>query len=163
MIISETIKNRAKGKNKSSSWFVNETMNELMRIQKPDTDDYDEKGLHVGGLFMFSYSPLGKNLYFDAYPLVYIVEINSTNFMGINLHYVNPSIRPGLAKTILNKKETVVAPNQTLHKYLFAGVQSPFLSVPEEDWIGISSLPTEVFIDDRGLKYPKHKVWGSSK
>jgi len=163
MIISDSIKNRSKGKNKSSSWFVNETMNELMKVQKPDMNDFDEKGLRVGGLFMFSYMPIGKNLYYDAYPLVYVVEINPNDFLGINLHYLNPNIRSGLAKTLLNKKETVVAPNQTLHRYLFAGVQSQFLSVPEEDWVGVSSLPAEVFVDNRGVKYPKHKVWGSSR
>jgi len=40
---------------------------------------------------------------------------------------------------------------------------NPYKVPDDEDWANISLLPTEKFIDNRGMKFPKHKAWSYKK
>lgn len=164
MSISDEILKSASKKNKSADWYVNELMNKLSQVQKPDINESDTRGLSVGSLYFFQYIAQYSNKlpFWDRNPLVYVFEIQNDHFIGCNLHYINKSYRDSVAKSLINKRETVNVPRTSIHRYLFSGVVSSFLKVPKEEWVSISLLPTEKFTDGRGQSFPKHKVWSKS-
>lgn len=163
-MISEDIRKRA-GKTgyKSGSWYTNQLMNELEQYQKRNINQADTYFINPGDLIFFMYSAKFPQRYefWDQHPLVYVIEINPRKglFLGSNLHYLNPSYRKSYAISYLNKKGQINAPRKTLKNYLFGNVVSDLYKVPEDDWAGISLLPTESFVNKRGAKVPKHHVW----
>ena len=164
MSIGEEIQKLAGKKNKSSDWYTNELMNRLMSLQTSNIHDLDTGGLSIGNLYFFQYSAQFSNKldFWDRHPLVYVYDIQKGYFIGCNLHYINKSYRDDVAKSLINKRETINVPRSSIHRYLFSGVVSSFLKVPKKDWISVASLPTEKFVDDKGQNYPKHKVWSKT-
>jgi hypothetical protein len=162
-MISEEIKNQAGKKFRSSNWWTNATMNELRNYQRKNINEFDTNFIVPGDLVFFLYSAKypQKYLWWDRHPLSFIVDVNPRegSFIGINLHYLNPQYRGGFAKSLLNKTGISNAPKKTIHKYLFSGVMSELFKVPKNDWVGVSLLPTEQFVDKNGLSVPKYRVW----
>lgn len=162
-MIAEDIKRRAGAKFYGTNWWTNQLMNELYQYQKKNINQADTFFIQPGDLIFFSYSAKypQKYPYWDRYPLTYVIEVQPRQgfFFGSNLHYLNPQYRGGVAKSYLNKSGIVNAPKKTLHKYLFSGVMSDLFKVPEEDWVGVSLLPTEKFVDKNGQSFPKYRVW----
>jgi len=148
---------------KSASWYVNNLMNELESYQKKNFNQFDTNFIVPGDLVFFLYSAKypQKYKFWDQHPLVYVMEVSPRKglFFGANVHYLNPSYRAGVTKSFLNKEGEVYAPKKTLKNYLFANVITDLYKVPEEDWGGVSLLPTESFRDKRGQSIPKQKVW----
>jgi hypothetical protein len=163
-MISDDIRKKA-GRNgyKSGDWYTNSLLNELESYQKKNYNQADTYFITPGDLIFFMYSAKypQKYKFWDQHPLVYVIEVRPREglFFGSNLHYLNPSYRGGYAKSFLNKQGIVNAPRKTLKNYLFANVMSDLYKVPEEDWYGVSLLPTEKFVDKRGQKVPKQYIW----
>ena len=157
-MIAEKILKDAGKKYRSTSWWVNSLMNELMQVQ-----DRDQKEIIPGDLVFFVYNAKYPQRYdyWDTHPLSYIIEMdrNKGIFLGSNLHYLNPQYRGGVAQSYINKFGFVNAPKKTLHNYLFSNVMSDMFIVPEKDWRDVSLLPTEKFVDKRGQPVFKTKVW----
>jgi len=162
-MIAEEIKRRAGKKYRSTDWWTNSLMNELLNYQNKNINESDTGFISPGNLVFFMYSAAypQRYKYWDRQPLSYIIEVNLKEgwFFGSNLHYLNPQYRSGVAISYLNKNGIVNAPKKTLHKYLFSGVLSDLFKVPESEWGGVSILPTERFVDKRGQPVFKTKVW----
>jgi len=162
-MIAEKILKEAGKKYRSTSWYSNALMNELMNYKERDFNQADTYFITPGDLVFFIYSAKYSQKYrfWDRQPLTYIIEVNPKEgrFFGSNLHYLNPQYRGGVAASYINKGGVINAPRKTLHSYLFSGVVSDFFKVPESEWRGVSLLPTEKFVDKRGQPVFKTKVW----
>jgi hypothetical protein len=160
--IGDQIIREAGKKNRSGDWYSGRLRQILGELQKDDINLLDTGGIEVGKMYFFIYGANSPKLsFFDRQPLTYITEINYNQgyFIGINLHYVGRQYREGLAKSLINKSDTVGVPRNTIHRYFFSGVAGGFLRVPEKDWPSVALLPTEKFVDMRGQSFPNHKAW----
>jgi hypothetical protein len=162
-MIAEEIKRKAGNKYRSTNWWTNQLMNELSSYQRKNINEFDTNFIVPGDLVFFMYSAKYPQKYdwWDRYPLSYIIEVNPREgyFIGANLHYLNPQYRGGVAKSLINKSGSSNAPKKTLHKYLFSGVVTEMFKVPKTEWVGVSLLPTEKFVDKKGQNVPKYRVW----
>lgn len=163
--IGDQIINESGKKNRSGDWYSGRLRQVLGELQEEDINLQDTGGIEVGRMYFFIYGASTPKLsFFDRQPLSYITEVNYSKnyFIGINLHYANRQIREGLAKSLINKSDTVGVPRSTIHRYFFSGVSGGFLRVPEKDWPSVALLPTEKFVDTRGQPFPNHKAWSKS-
>jgi hypothetical protein len=166
-MISQDIRKRAgflgalRGRNEQ--WYTNELLNELQGYQKRNYNQADTYFITPGDLIFFMYSAKfpQKYKFWDQHPLVYVMEVRPSEglFFGANLHYLNPSYRGGYAKSLLNKEGKGIAPRKTLKNYLFANVMSDLYKVPDDDWEGVSLLPTERFVDKKGRRISNQVPW----
>jgi len=163
-MISDDIKKQA-GRTgfKSGNWYTDRLLNELSGYHKKNFNQWDTNFIIPGDLIFFMYSAkyAQKYKFWDQHPLVYVMEVHPSKglFFGANVHYLNPSYRAGVTESLLNKQGVGNAPRKTLKNYLFANVMSDLYKVPEDDWGGVSLLPTESFVDKNGKKVPKQYVW----
>ena len=164
-MIAEDIRQKASNRNRSGAWYVNALSNALSEVQNIDVSAQDTGGVTVGDLFFFSYSPAYPERYefWDTQPLAVALTFYRDGFLGCNLHYVNPGYRDSIAVSLLNSGGGASVPKNTLHKYLYSGIGNLQKVPREENWGDISKLPTEQFIDRRGMKYPKHRAFNWNK
>jgi hypothetical protein len=134
----------------------------------------------LGRMYMYVYDAKTKDKlpYWDAFPLIFHVESDSTGFYGINLHYLAPRLRANLMDalytTINNKKYDdstklnisygilkqassmrLFAP--CFKRYLFSQVKSRMIYIPPAEWDISLFLPTQRF-----KKAPDDQVWRES-
>lgn len=160
-MIGDDILKEAGKRQRSGDWYTNSLMNKLYQVQNVEVPEDNINGLTERRLYFFLYSAqyAYKYAFWDRHPLVYILEIQSNSFLGINLHYIPPDFRQGFTLSLINNEETFPIPAKSLHRYFFSGVVSGFLRVPKKDWVSVSTLPTEKFVDGRGQPFPKHRAW----
>ena len=98
------------------------------------------------------------------YPLSYIIEYQKGGFLGCNLHYVQLTQRDELATSLLNNSAqgAVAVPQRTLHKYLYTGVRGQPYRIPNAEWSDVAQLPTEKFVDMRGIPVPRDRVYNKN-
>jgi len=128
-------------------------------------DDYaDTAGFAPGELYFFTYQAQTKQPYYDMYPLSYVIEMTTGGFLGCNLHYVRLNQREELAISLLNNSAqgAVAVPQRTLHKYLYTGVRGQPYRIPNAEWSDVSQLPTERFIDMRGMPVPRGRIYNKN-
>ena len=128
-------------------------------------DDYaDTGGFSPGELYFFTYQAQTKQPYYDQYPLSYVIEMTTVGFLGCNLHYVQLSQREELAISLLNNSAqgAVAVPRRTLHKYLYTGVRGQPYRIPNSEWSDVAQLPTEKFIDMRGMPVPRNRIYNTN-
>ena len=164
-MIAEDIRQQAGKKNKSGAWYVNALTEALSGVQNPDISASDTSGVTEGDLFFFSYSPSFPERYdfWDTQPLAVALTFYRDGFLGCNLHYVNPSYRDAVAVSLLNSGGGASVPKNSIHKYLYSGIGNLQKVPRNEDWGEISKLPTEQFIQQNGMKYPKYRAFNSKK
>jgi len=137
--------------------------------------------MEFGYMYAFKYDPKTKNdlPYYDTFPLIFPVRIDSDGFLGINFHYLPPVLRAklmnALYSTLTNKKyddTTKVKISYSilqsaskyryfkpmLKKYLRSHVRSQFLEVQVNEWDIAIFLPTESF-----RKADTGRVWEESR
>ena len=126
-----------------------------------ETDYADTAGFAPGEMYFFTYSAQTKQPYYDMYPLVYVIEMRTGGFLGCNLHYVRLTQRDELAISLLNNSAqgAVAVPPITLHKYLYTGVRGTPYRIPNSEWSDVAQLPTEKFIDMRGIPVPRDRIY----
>ena len=129
-----------------------------------DSDAADTAGFAAGQLYFFTYQAQTKQPYYDMYPLSYIIEMRSGGFLGCNLHYVKLNEREELAMSLLNNSAqgAVAVPRRTLHKYLYTGVRGQAYRIPDTEWVDVSQLPTEKFVDMRGISVPRSRIYNTN-
>ena len=164
-MIAEDIRQQASGRNKSSAWYVNALQNALMEVQSIDVSTQDTSGISIGDLFFFSYSPRFPERYpfWDVQPLAVPLTFYRDGFLGCNLHYVNPGYRDSVAESLLNSGGGASVPKNTIHKYLYSGIGNLQKVPRSEDWGEISKFPTEQFIQQNGMRYPKTRAFNWKK
>ena len=163
-MIAQSITEQAGKKRRSGDWYVNALEQALSSIQDPDISESDTGGVAVGDLIFFQYGAKYPEKYefWDLQPLSYVIEFYPDGFLGANLHYINPDYRDAVAKSLINSKGGVTVPKNSIHRYLFSGIGSLHKVPKSENWGDIALLPTEKFIDRRGMKYPKHRAYSWS-
>ena len=129
-----------------------------------ETDYADTAGFAPGELYFFTYQAQTKQPYYDMYPLAYVIEMRTGGFLGCNLHYVRLNQRDELAISLLNNSAqgAVAVPPRTLHKYLYTGVRGTPYRIPNTEWSGVAQLPTEKFVDMRGIPVPRDRVYNKN-
>jgi len=150
-----------------------------------------------GKMFLFFYDAKTKTdlNYFDRFPIVIPIESVTTNigsrgFLGLNLHYLEPTLRIrflNLLFDIKNNKRNDVTTRFTLTYKLLKKtkklkafqpclkiyltdprhIQSSMLELSYPDWITVSMLPTEFFVSYKskasGAKVSNLNVWSDSR
>ena len=98
------------------------------------------------------------------YPLSYVIEMRSNGFLGCNLHYLRLTQREELAMSLLNNSAqgAVAVPRRTLHRYLYTGIQGQPYRIPDTEWIDVAQLPTEKFVDMRGISVPRSRIYNTN-
>jgi len=137
--------------------------------------------MEYGYMYAFKYDPkMKKELpYYDTFPLIFPVRMDSDGFLGINFHYLPPVLRAklmnALYSTLTNKKyddTTKVRISYSilqsaskyryfkpmLKKYLRSHVRSQFLEIQVNEWDMAIFLPTESF-----RKADTGRVWEESR
>jgi hypothetical protein len=135
----------------------------------------------IGSMYSFFYDPKNKKTlpYYDMFPLVFVIGPKPGGFLGINLHYLPPTLRAKLMDelhTIANNTKydnttKLVVSYELLSKaarfryfkpcvkhYLFDHVQSKFLKIEPSFWDTAMMLPTEKF-----AKADIDHVWNDSR
>lgn len=134
-----------------------------------------------GSMYMFQYDPKNAETlpYYDMFPLVIPFRQVPGGFYGLNLHYLHPQMRVALLDKLmmfatnknLDEKTKLKFTWQTAHAasknkfisacvkmYLTAHVESQFLRILPEHWVGALMLPTEQFIGSN-----KQQIWKDSR
>jgi hypothetical protein len=135
---------------------------------------------NIGQMFMFSYDPKHKDTlpYYDTFPLIFLVDLKSDGFTGINLHYISPFLRAKLMDALYNVANNDKYDDSTklrisyqmlsnssrfayfspcFKRYLWNHVEGSFLNVQPKNWDTALMLPTERF-----KKANKNTVFGES-
>ena len=148
---------------------VNEEFFRQQLIQELGSTNFDDDAADTGGfapgqLYFFTYQAQTKQPYYDMYPLSYVIEYQTGGFLGCNLHYLRLTQREELAMSLLNNSAqgAIAAPRRTLHKYLYSGVRGQPYRIPETEWSDVSQLPTEKFVNMRGIIVPRSRIYNTN-
>ncbi len=149
MSILQRILNKVDGQ-VSEDFFRSQLIDELGSTNF-ETDYADTAGFAPGELYFYTYSAQTRQPYYDMFPLTYVIEMRSNGFLGCNLHYVRLNERDELAISLLNNSAqgAVAVPPRTLHK-------------PNAEWSDVAQLPTEKFVDMRGIPVSKNRVYNKN-
>jgi hypothetical protein len=166
----------------SYAWFRRKIQD--LGITTINTKNYTDRATFTqilpGFIYTFMYDPKTKETmpYYDRFPLVIPFNKDTTSFIGLNLHYINPYTRLILLDK-LSKFNTKTNNNEMrmklswqflknasrfpqvapcVKRYLFSHCKSKFLKIPDDDWYIVSQMPTDVF---KGAK--NTKVWADSR
>jgi hypothetical protein len=141
----------------------------------------NDKNSMIGRMILYNYDPKTKEKlkYYDIYPLVFPIKLDSKGFLGINLHYLPLSLRAQLmdalyslinTKTIkentrvrlsydiLNGASKFSAFRPCVKRYLYPHVRSQFLMVSPLEWDAVLMLPLQQFV-----KADIQTVWADSR
>jgi len=122
----------------------------------------------IGKMFMFFYDPKLKQVlpYYDKFPLIMLVNVDSDGFTGLNLHYLPPKLRAQLMDALYSLRNNNKYNDSTklkisyeiltsaskfryfapcFKRYLYDHLQSNFLYVSADNWDKALMLPTERF------------------
>ena len=140
----------------SIEWFRRKAT-QLGKVSIPDIMDEPELSKSsravtdtgpIGNMYMFQYDPKYRISlpYYDAFPLVIITGARKGGFIGMNLHYLPPTLRAKLLDAILGNSGSVGLPRKyvepTIHRYLNNHVRSQFALVERPEWEIATFLPT---------------------
>tara|TARA_Y100001935_G_scaffold235267_1_gene219109 strand:+ start:26 stop:514 length:489 start_codon:yes stop_codon:yes gene_type:complete len=150
--------------NQVNEEFFRRRLLEELESTNFETDYADTAGFAPGELYFFTYQAQTKQPYYDMYPLTYVIEYRTGGFLGCNLHYVRLTQRDELAISLLNNSAqgAVAVPPRTLHKYLYTGVRGTPYRIPNSEWSDVAQVPTERFIDMRGIPVPRDRIYNKS-
>lgn len=164
-MIADDIKEATQGEKQPDGWYVNQLEQALAAVQQRDASAIDTQGVRMGDLVFFGYNPqFAQNYEFwDVQPLAVVIGFYEEGILGCNLHYINPDYRDVIANALLNSRGESPVPKNSIHRYKYSGVRSMFKVPTSEDWASISLLPTEQFIDKRGIRFPKHRAFNWRK
>ena len=135
----------------------------------------------VGKMYMFQYNALGKDElpYYDKFPLIFILNMYRNGFLGINLHYLPPTLRVHLMlkldgiRTNDNYDETTrlrlsydlikgtsrfAETMPLIKRYHKKGIRSKIIQVLPDEWVIAAFLPTENFVGAGRVK-----VWTDTR
>lgn len=134
-----------------------------------------------GQMYLYFYDPKHKDTlpFYDKFPLVLPYRKVPDGFYGFNLHYVpyllrlrilqklaeftnndknDITTRVRLSYSLLSSAANLKPLSACVKHYLYAHVQSRFLTIPYPDWLVASQLPVEQFVGAN-----KTAVWRDSR
>jgi len=144
----------------------------------------------TGRMVMFAYDAKHKDKlpYWDALPLILVVEMKPDGFTGLNLHYVPPLVRKSIIQALMEnlnwepttatglskgqKKSIAMSYNilkgsaryqvikPCFKRYLFSQVKSTFMYIDPREWEKAIMMPTERFQKASKTKVHRDSVGG---
>lgn len=134
----------------------------------------------VGNIYIYIYDPKTKATlpYYDKFPVVILLQVDTTGFLALNLHYLPPKYRLVFLYKLLpfatkDKDNSIKKLNVTyellqaasqlkefkpcLKRYLFGHVKSKLYKIPSDEWEMVSLLPSNSF-----EKASAQKIWEDS-
>lgn len=153
---------------KSQAWYRHQ-VNQLGNLRRGVSTALKDGGDHFtpGGMYLFRYDPKHKDTlpYYDTLPLVLPFSPAPGGFLGINLHYLpyglrfklmgalldlvididDPKSRAQVSWQILNASSKYHGVSVCVKHYLTAHVRSPFLEIPNDQWLAAAMMPIEQF------------------
>jgi len=167
----------------SRAWFMKKarTIRGINREELMKEDEVSSGGRRIiGSMQMFFYDPKFKQTlpYYDTFPLVIVIKPAKGGFLGLNLHYLPPTLRAkfldALMDNVTSKKSDNAKFDLTVRllasasklkyyepcikHYLNAQVKSKFAEVKAPEWEIATFLPTAQF-----QKATQTKVYADSR
>lgn len=122
----------------------------------------------IGSMMMFFYDPKGKKTlpFYDSFPLVIVLQPAAGGFLGLNLHYLPPTLRAKFLDALLDVTNNQRYDDSTrfdatydlmkrsakmkyfkpcIKHYLTSNVRSKYAFVPAPEWEIATFLPTADF------------------
>tara|TARA_R110000868_G_scaffold388694_1_gene657730 strand:+ start:88 stop:693 length:606 start_codon:yes stop_codon:yes gene_type:complete len=150
------------------------------RILKEKGSSVENK-IKLGNMYMFSYEAKHKDTlpYYDAFPLIFPINLAKGGFLGINMHYLPPQLRAVLMdeiyKTVTNEKYDETTRTKMsydllngaaqykefkpcIKHYLSSQLRSRFIYITPAEWDIALFLPSAKFIGAT-----KQKVYADSR
>jgi hypothetical protein len=170
----------------SIAWFRNSmrktvvSSTRLMREEKENiVGSWTNVG--IGKMYFAYYDPKHKATlpFYDSFPLIIPIQKYPDGFLGLNLHYLPPTLRAKLLDSLYetinnasldeNKRMMInytILKNVSKHRYfepcvkryLGTHFRSKFLKVPHQNWTPAVFLPVETF-----EKASRKEVWENSR
>jgi len=137
--------------------------------------------LKIGSMYTYVYDPKHKLTlpYYDVFPVIILVDYAENGFYGLNLHYIQPSLRTKLfsalrenlttkkygPKTRLRLTYNMLSASSrykefapSFKRYLYDHVASKVVEINPSEWEIAIHLPVEGF-----MKETAKTVWRKSK
>jgi hypothetical protein len=150
------------------------------RILKEKGSSVENK-IKLGNMYMFSYEAKHKDTlpYYDAFPLIFPINLAKGGFLGINMHYLPPQLRAVLMdeiyKTVTNERYDETTRTKMsydllngaaqykefkpcIKHYLSSQLRSRFIYITPAEWDIALFLPSAKFIGAT-----KQKVYADSR
>ena len=128
------------------------------------------KRASLGDLFCYHYDPKHKMTlpYYDMFPMIMLIGVESDTFLGLNFHYLAPKLRAILLDRV-NKKVSCGAINwkkiskvpyvePAVKRYRFDHISRKVIQIEKEEEEIAIFLPLERF-----RKASKSQVWAASR
>jgi hypothetical protein len=153
----------------SMEWFREKASNKRLSadsiLNGKDYTNSRSNAPIIGSMFLFQYDAKHKETlpYWDMFPLVFPIEMDSKGFLGINLHYLPPTLRASLFEgltrfksksaskdlainyQILTKYSSLSYFKPCVKRYLYGHVRSKFMYIEPEEWPIAIFLPLQKF------------------
>lgn len=121
----------------------------------------------IGSMFLYAYDPKWKDRlpYYDIFPLVFITELYSDGWLGLNLHYLPPYYRAKLmdalyditlkqgdrmkvqmSYSILKSASRFRFFTPCVKRYLSSHVQGRLMFIDPDNWDAVMMLPLARFV-----------------
>lgn len=170
----------------SIRWFrinIRKTAVSPMRVIREEKDHYVSSwsSVAIGKMYFAYYDPKHKKTlpYYDTFPLIIPIKRYSDGFLGLNLHYLPPTLRARLLDSLYDllndtnmdeKKRFVISYNilnsaakhryfqPCVKRYLGKHFRSRFVKIPHHNWTAAVFLPVESF-----EKKSNNEVWRDSR
>jgi hypothetical protein len=136
--------------------------------KKNSNDNPRDNSISPGNLYVFIYDPKTKETlsYYDKFPVIILLKMQTGGFLGLNLHYLPPKYRIQFLYKLMpyatvdndgniKKLELTYGLLQAtsklnefkpcLKRYLFSHVVSPLYRVPVNEWEMVLALPSDNF------------------
>jgi hypothetical protein len=171
--------------NEARSWFrdaaskVDASPSRMISTADPFTTFETLSANSIGKMYLFKYDAKHKDTlpFWDAYPLVFIVDIQRDGLLSLNLHYLPPNLRArlmdqlyGIAVSYDGDRKKLAMTYDLLKgaarfsyfkpcikKHLFSQIRSKFMMVPHSKWDMAMMLNIERF-----QKASSEEVWKES-
>lgn len=137
--------------------------------------------IEPGSMYMYMYDPKWKETlpFYDRFPLIFPIKVESDRFMGINLHYLPLQYRAKLMDALYETKTNSRYDESTklkisydilkgaskfkyfqpcIKQYLFKQMKSQFMYIYPSEWDMALFLPLERF-----EKASKSQVWAQTR
>ncbi len=128
------------------------------------------KRASLGDLFCYHYDPKHKLTlpYYDMFPMIMLIGVESDTFLGLNFHYLSPKFRAILldrvnakvAGGLINWKKISKVPyvEPAVKRYRFDHISRKVIQIEKEEEEIAIFLPLERF-----RKASKSQVWADSR
>lgn len=136
--------------------------------------------VELGKMYLYEYDPKWKDKlpYWDRFPLIFVLNADNEGFLGLNLHYLGPTLRLAFfdklnqfaSDTRLTPKSKLAVQYklisdlskfpETQHcvkRYLWNHVKTRFMEIPATDWRNAVLLPLQSF-----QKKSEQTAWAQS-